>query len=102
MTITCPFFKQFMNFSKLDNALILALKRVNEPSKPCFVVFIHTESVLDSAAIALLESLGVSGITAGKDVYTATLSPNAISQLSEQPWIHYLKLSRELGFVGED
>ena len=91
-----------MNFAKLDTALILALKRVQDPSIACFVVFIHTESLLDSAAIALLQDLGVCGITDGKNVFTATLSSNAISQLSEQPWVEYLKLSQELRLVSGD
>ncbi|MEA5592973.1 hypothetical protein [Rivularia sp. UHCC 0363] len=88
-----------MNFTKLDIALILALKQIKDPSEPYLVIFIHTESVLDSTATALLESFGVNGITVGRDVYTATLSPNAISVLSEQPWVQYLKLSQELRLV---
>ncbi|MEO1373910.1 MAG: hypothetical protein AAFW70_06250 [Cyanobacteria bacterium J06635_10] len=62
----------------------------------------HTESVLDSAATALLESLNISNITVGRDVFTATVSPNAISQLSEQSWVQYLKLSEKLRFVSGD
>jgi hypothetical protein len=91
-----------MNFTKLDTSLILALKQIQDPSKPDLIVFIHTESVLESEAIAYAESLGVSGIAPGKDVYTATLSPNAISQLSEQPWVKYLKLSGKLRLVSGD
>jgi len=88
-----------MNFTKLDTALILALKNIKDPSEYCLVVFIHTQPVLDSGATAMLTSFGVNGITAQRDVYTATLSPNAISQLSEQPWVQYLKLSQQLRFV---
>ncbi|MGB6300003.1 MAG: hypothetical protein WBF90_28045 [Rivularia sp. (in: cyanobacteria)] len=91
-----------MNFSKLDTALILALKKNKDQSIPCLVVFIHTESPIDSKATAMLESLGVSGIAVGKDVYTATLSLNAVSQLSEQPWVKYLKLSKELRLLNGD
>ncbi|MEM9922162.1 MAG: hypothetical protein AAF915_00140 [Cyanobacteria bacterium P01_D01_bin.50] len=91
-----------MNFAKLDTALILALKQIKDPSKPCLVVFIHTESVLDPTATALLESFNISNITEGKNVLTATLSANAISQLSEQPWVQYLKLSEKLRFVNQN
>jgi hypothetical protein len=91
-----------MNFSKLDTTLILALKKHQDQSKPCLVVFIHTESPIDSKATAMLESLGVSGIAVGRDVFTATISPNAVSQLSQQPWVKYLKLSRELRLIGGD
>ncbi|MCJ8280038.1 MAG: hypothetical protein MJK14_09015 [Rivularia sp. ALOHA_DT_140] len=88
-----------MNFSKLDTALILVLKKIQDQSRPCLVVFIHTESPLDSTAIAVLEGFGISGITATRDVFTATLSLNAVSQLSEQAWVKYLKLSQELRLV---
>ena len=91
-----------MNFSKLDIALILALKKIQDQSRPCLVVFIHTELPIDSKAIALLESFGVSDITAKKNVFTATLSSNAVSQLSEQPWVKFLKLSQQLRLVSGD
>jgi len=91
-----------MNFSKLDIALILALKKIQDQSRPCLVVFIHTELPIDSEAIALLEDFSVSGITAARDVFTATLSPNAVSQLSEQPWVKSLKLSQQLRLASGD
>ncbi|MDY6896650.1 MAG: hypothetical protein SWZ49_01010 [Cyanobacteriota bacterium] len=91
-----------MNFSKLDIALILALKKIQDQSKPCLVVFIHTELPIDSEAIAFLEGFGVSDITAKRDVFTATLSSNAVSQLSEKPWVKSLKLSQRLRLVSGD
>ncbi|MEM6754523.1 MAG: hypothetical protein AAF630_16315 [Cyanobacteria bacterium P01_C01_bin.38] len=91
-----------MNFSKLDTALILALKKIEDRSKSSLVVFIHVEPNLDSKATAILKGNGVSGITAQRDVFTATLSLNAISQLSEQPWVKYLKLSGELRLLTGD
>lgn len=91
-----------MNFSKLDIALILALKKIQDQSRPCLVVFIHTELPIDSEAIALLEDFGVSDITAERNVFTATISSNAVSQLSEQPWVKSLKLSQQLRLVSGD
>lgn len=88
-----------MNYQKLDAALAMALNNVPDSQEPCLAVFIHTESVLDSAATAVLENSGISGVNSGKDVFTATLSPNVISQLSEQPWVKYLKLSQKLRLV---
>ncbi|MGF1672602.1 MAG: hypothetical protein ACFCUV_02825 [Rivularia sp. (in: cyanobacteria)] len=88
-----------MNFTKLDTALILALKKIKDPSELCLVVFIHTQAVLDSRATAVLESFGINGIESGKDVYTATLSLNAVSELSKQPWVQYLRLSQQLHLV---
>jgi hypothetical protein len=88
-----------MNYQKLDAALATALNDVQDSQETSLAVFIHTEPILDSAAIAILESLGVSRVTSGKDIFTATLSPNAILQLSEQPWVKYLKRSQLLRLV---
>ncbi|MEH1791689.1 hypothetical protein CDG77_12060 [Nostoc sp. 'Peltigera membranacea cyanobiont' 213] len=88
-----------MNYQKLDAALATALSDVQNSEESSLGVFIHTEPILNSAATAVLESLGVSGVTSGKDIFTATLSLNAISQLSEQSWVKYLKRSQQLGLV---
>ncbi|MDZ7954159.1 hypothetical protein [Nostoc sp. DedQUE09] len=90
-----------MNYQKLDAALATALNDTQNLEEPSLGVFIHTEPILDSAAIALLESLGISGGSNGKDIFTATLSPNAISQLSEQPWVMSLKRSQQLRLVNQ-
>ncbi|OYD91827.1 hypothetical protein CDG76_24560 [Nostoc sp. 'Peltigera membranacea cyanobiont' 210A] len=90
-----------MNYQKLDAALATALNDTQNLEEPSLGVFIHTESVLDLAAIAILESLGVSGVSSGKDIFTATLSPNAISQLSEEPWVKCLKRSQQLRLVNQ-
>jgi|GEM_PF-612154 len=91
-----------MNYEKLDTALVTALNDVQDLEERSLAVFIHIEAVSDPAATAVLESLGVSGVTSGQDVFTATLSPNAISQLSEQPWVQYLKLSQKLRLVNRN
>ncbi|MEH1894059.1 MAG: hypothetical protein V7K94_01850 [Nostoc sp.] len=88
-----------MNYQKLDAALATALSDVQNSEESSLGVFIHTEPILNSAATAVLESLGVSGVTSGKDIFTATLSLNAISQLSEQSWVMSLKRSQQLGLV---
>ncbi|WP_392531637.1 hypothetical protein [Nostoc sp. C117] len=90
-----------MNYQKLDAALATALNDVQDIQEASLGVFIHTEPILDSKAIAFLESLGVSGVTADKDIFTATLSRNAISQLSDQSWVKYLKRSQQLGLVNK-
>lgn len=90
-----------MNYHKLDGALATALNDVQDSEEPSLGVFIHTEPILDSAATAVLESLGVSGVTSGKDIFTATLSANAISQLSEESWVKHLKRSQQLRLVNQ-
>ncbi|MBN3874338.1 MULTISPECIES: hypothetical protein [unclassified Nostoc] len=90
-----------MNYQKLDAALATALNDVQDSEEASLAVFIHTEPILTSAAIAVLESFGVSGVTSGKDIFTATLSPNAISQLSEAAWVKYLKRSQQLRLLNQ-
>lgn len=85
-----------MNYQKLDAALAIALNDVESWDECSLVVFIHTEPVPDAAAIAFLKNLGVSNVTSGRDVFTATLSANGVSQLSHQSWVEYLKLSQKL------
>ncbi len=84
-----------MNYQKLDTALAMALNEVENPGEPSLVVFIHTEPVPDTKAAAFLEGLGIN-VTRGRDVFTGTLSANAVSQLSEQPWVQYIRLSQKL------
>ncbi|MEH2159293.1 hypothetical protein [Nostoc sp.] len=90
-----------MNYQKLDAALATALNDLQDSEETSLAVFIHTEPILDSAATAVLESLGVSGVSSGKEIFTATLSSNAISQLSEQSWVKFLKRSQQLRLVNK-
>lgn len=85
-----------MNYQKLDAALAMALDKLQNPEEPSLVVFIHTEPVPDDETAAFLEGLGVSGVTTGRDVFSAKLSANAIAQLSEQSWVQYIRLSQQL------
>jgi hypothetical protein len=84
-----------VNYQKLDAALAMALNQVQNAEERSLVVFIQTEPVTDSTA-KFLENLGVSGVTTGRNMFTATLSANAVSQLSDQSWVKYLKLSQKL------
>lgn len=84
-----------MNYQKLDTALAIALNDVHNPEQPSLTVFIQTDSAPDTAATTLLESLGIR-VTSGRTMFSATLSANAISQLSEQPWVKSIRLSQTL------
>lgn len=89
-----------MNYKKLDAALAMALNQVQDLDERSLVVFIHTQPPADNSnAAAVLENLGISGITEKKDVFSATLSVNEIAKLSEQSWVQYLKLSQKLRLV---
>ncbi len=85
-----------MNYQKLDAALAIALNDILNTEESSLDVFIHTESAIDAHAADILKNLGVNTATSGSDIFTATLSPNAISQLTEQPWVKYVKLSQQL------
>lgn len=89
-----------MNYQKLDAPLSMALKDVQNTDEPSLQVFIHTKPV-SNAETAVLENLGISGVTSGKDVFTATLSANAIAHLSEQPWVEHVKLSQKLHLANQ-
>jgi hypothetical protein len=90
-----------MDYRKIDAALAAALDEVRDPEERSLSVFIHTAQTPGQAEAAFLEGLGVSGISGERQVFTATLSPHAIAQLSEQPWLRYLRLSRRLRLLDQ-
>lgn len=85
-----------MDYKKLDASLAMAIDEVDSSSEPTLLVFIHTNQQLDARAVAFLESLGIKDVTNDKDIFTATVSPNTVSELSHQPWVKSIKLSQKL------
>ena len=85
-----------MDYDKLDADLSAELDGVADSNAATLPVFIHTDQPPGPDEEALLKQLGVSGEIAGRDVLTANLSRAAIDELSRQPWVRYLKLSRKL------
>ena len=85
-----------MNYQKIDASLAMALNQVTEPTVPQLVVFIHTQQPLETPALNMLENIGVSDTTTKADVFTATLSPNCLSQLTDQNWVKSITLSQKL------
>jgi hypothetical protein len=90
-----------MNYRKVDAALAAALDEVQDPEEQALSVFIHTDHALDSGEVEFLEGLGVTGATERRRVFTATLSPSAVAELSDQPWLRYMKLSRRLRLLDQ-
>lgn len=90
-----------MDYRKLDAALAAALDDVQNPEERAFTIFIHTTHAIDTAQAAFLEGLGVSGVRGGRQMFTATLSARAVAELSDQPWVQYLTLSRKLRLLHE-
>jgi hypothetical protein len=59
-------------------------------------VFIHLSPDASEGDRALLVGLGVPEGAVRSGLATATLSPEAIEQLSEKPWVRQLRLSQRL------
>jgi hypothetical protein len=89
-----------MDYQKMDAALAAALAEVRDPEERALSVFIHTAHAPQDSEADFLEELGVGGVTGGRQVFTATLSPRAVEKLSDQPWLRYMKLSRRLRILG--
>jgi hypothetical protein len=86
-----------MDYGKLDADLAAELdEAATEPNAVTLSVFIQTEKPPGPEEEAHLKRLGVSEEIKGRDLFTASLSPGAIAELSSQPWVRYLKLSRRL------
>lgn len=63
-----------MNYDKLDGALVAATEGAADVDTADLVVFVHVES----------------------GVRTATLSARQVEELSEQPWVRFLRLAQRL------
>ncbi|MDY7014972.1 MAG: hypothetical protein SVX43_15535 [Cyanobacteriota bacterium] len=85
-----------MNYQKLDAALSLELERVENPEEAHFVVFIHIQSISTDEAMTNLECLGAQNLSGTRSIITATLSARAVSEVSQQSWVKYLRLSQVL------
>jgi hypothetical protein len=88
-----------MDNRKIDAVLAAALDEMKNPEERALPVFIHTAQTVDPTATTFLREIGVKGATAGKKIFTATLSPRAVEELSKQPWVRYVKLSQKLRMV---
>lgn len=92
-----------MDFNKLDASLSAELDQAPaSPNQPAFSVFVETDRPLGPQEAAFLSRLGVTGDLLGQDLFTATLSWRAVDELSNQPWVRYLKLSRKLRPLDEE
>lgn len=90
-----------MDYQKIDAALVASLDNVQDQEERAFSVFIHTTYPLGPSETAFLERLGISGVTEGKQVYTAMLSAHTVGELSDQPWVQSLRLSRKLRLLDD-
>ena len=91
-----------MDYQKVDAGLAAALNDVRDSGERALEVFVHVARDLDTSEAAFLEGLGISGVTGGRRVFSARLSARAVAELSDQPWVQQLKLSRKLRLLDPD
>jgi hypothetical protein len=86
---------QAMDYAKLDAGLAGALSGVSDPDDDSFVVFVRTKGPPSGAAATVLQRCGVN-VREGAALHTGQMSARKITQLSEEPWVTRLSLSRLL------
>jgi len=84
-----------MNYNKVDAALAAALKS-EETDKNFIPVFVGVNKGLGQNEKEYLQKLGLIFNKDIPEIITATISREAISELSDQSWVRYLKLSTRL------
>ncbi len=94
-----------MDYRKIDAALAAALEDEDRPAAapadsrgraPRLPVFVHVDP---TAAVRRRAELARLGLRAGSmlgGIGTASLSPEQVRELSEQPWVRQIRLSQPL------
>lgn len=91
-----------MDYFKIDSKLAAALMDSENQEERALPVFIHIAKSPSSTEIAFLKELGVDSVPRGRKVFTATLTPDGVARLSEQSWVKYLTLSKQLRMLNEE
>ncbi len=84
------------DYRKLDPGLVNALNKKQASQKQPMEVFVRTTEVPNQIEANFLQKLGVRGINHKRCTFTAKLSPEAVTELAHQPWIHNLRLARNI------
>jgi len=84
-----------MNYRKLDAKLAAVLDELENPEEAALSVFIYMAARPDPTASTFLKEIGVT-VSARQQIVTAKVSPRAVEELSKQPWVRAVKLSRTL------
>jgi hypothetical protein len=83
-----------MDYSKIDAPLAAQLKS-KDPDE-LFPVFISVSKDIGEQEQSFLKRIGIMSSVANMRIFSATIPSQAIDELSEQPWIRYIKLSTAL------
>lgn len=90
-----------MNYRKLDTRLTAALDEIQndgkkESDEPALSVFIHMAEAPDSTAVRFLKDIGVKLTSKPQQIVTAKVSRRDVEELSQKPWVRYVRLSQKI------
>jgi hypothetical protein len=85
-----------LTYQKVDAGLAGALDDIVNPEARELAVFIHTDTLPTEEQKMFLRRCGVSEASTEQQVFTATLSAQAVEELTDQSWMRYLRLSSQL------
>ena len=89
-----------VNYQKLDASLSAIVSDRPLSNEPNLKVSVRILAPPDPQQQKELESLGIYGVSPKGRVFSAQLSSNALSELSEKPWVRLLSLAQELKPLG--
>jgi len=85
-----------MNYRKVDVTLAAAVDEIENAEELLLAVCIYTAKTRDETATIFLNGIGVRVYSTNQEIFTATVSPHTVKELSQQPWVRYVKLSQKL------
>lgn len=88
--------QQQINYRKVDAPLAAAVEEIENTEDPTLAIFIYTARSRDEAATIFLHRLGIRVYSTNQEIFTATVSPHTVKELSQQPWVRFVKLSQKL------
>ena len=91
-----------MNYQKLAPQLASALRDLSSGFVDKLTVFVQTMAVPTVEQVEILRSLGVRVPEEDRTIFTADLSTENISQVSDLPWIKLVRASQHLRPLAKD
>jgi hypothetical protein len=89
-----------MDYAKLDAGAAQAVDADPRSDARSFQVFVHLAGPPDAALRDRLVACGVGDAGSGRTILTAILSAREIGELSDEPRVRQIRLSRRLGPLG--
>jgi hypothetical protein len=89
-----------MNYGKMAPQLASALRAAGSELPSNLTVFVQTTAAPTAKQAEVLRSMGVQVPAEDRTIFTADLSSENISQLTELPWIKLIRASQQLRPLG--